>query len=186
MQRFKQIMRVSAGIVAAAVLGGCAAGFSAYGFGPNVEPASRVKINTSFDIPINRARVYFQGGQQVAWGAIDRHTTYCSVLVQNVQYAGQPQQTVSPGTFDIVKVRQRDDDTGRTRIFVASAGDPFDFPSNVTYEIEMRLQSGEQPDVRSLFCAKRVDQLPRGRNLFPKLDEMRAALGELIEIIPPA
>lgn len=168
-----------------ALLAGCASGAAKYGRGPSVDPASTVQINTQFDIPNQRARVYFQDGKQVEWGALYRWNTYCSVLVQNVQYADQPQQTVSPGRFDIVKVRQSNDRYQNARVFVASRDGFIDFPSNITYQVEMRLSSSEQPDVRSLICAKRIDEPAFLRNHYPKLDEMRAALGDLIEINSP-
>lgn len=169
----------------AAVMAGCATGYSTYGGKVAVNPASTVQINGEFDIPNQSARVYFQGGEQVGWGEIDRWTTYCSVLVNNVQYADQPQQTVGPGDFSIVKVRQSNDRYQNARVFVASRDGFFDIPSNVTYKVEMRLNSAEQPDVRSLICAKRVDQIGFGRNHYPKLAEMRTALGDLVEINSP-
>ena len=98
--------------------------------------------------------------------------------MQNVQYSDQPQQTVLPGRFSIVNVRQSDNFLNLG--FIHSAGyQGLNAPSNVTYKVEMRLQSVEQPDVRSLICEKRVDAYGR---YFPTNSEIRTALGDLIEI----
>ncbi len=182
MRNVKSIVHVIMVATAAALSSGCASTYSRNSTGPSVDPASTIKINGSFDIPVNKARVYFQNGARVDWRDIDRWTTYCSVLVQNVQYSDQPQQTVLPGRFSIVEVRQSNDLLKHSRIYVASLGWVYDPPSNVTYKVEMRLQSVEQPNVRSLICEKRVDNYGR---YHPTNSEIRTALGDLIEIETP-
>ena len=180
MKKANRCVRLSAMLVGIVALTGCSGAFSKYAVRPSVEPTSTVQINTTFDIPNQKARVYFQSGEQVRWGEIDRWTAHCSVLVNNVQYADQPQQTVLPGRFDILKVRESNDLRYASRVFVASRdGFFYDPPSNVIYQVEMRLESAEQPDVRALICAKRVDDY--GHH-YPTLAEIRTALGDLIVI----
>ena len=181
MRNVKLIVHVIMVATAAALSSGCASTYSKNSTGLSVDPASTIEINGSFDIPVEKARVYFQNGARVAYREIDRWTTYCSVQMQKVQYSDQPQLIVLPGLFSIVDVRQRDD--FHNLGFINSAGfQGISSPSNVTYKVEMRLQSVEQPDVRSLICEKRVDAYGR---YFPTNSEIRTALGDLIEIETP-
>ncbi len=182
MRKAKLIVRMSLIATVAVLVSACASTGSNYSIGPSVDPASTIQINASFDIPVNKARVFLQNGLQIAEGEIDRWITYCSVLVQNVQYGNQPQQTILPGRFSIVKIRQSNDFEYATRIYVASRRLTYDPPSFLIHQVDMRLQSVEQPNVRSLICAKRVDH--HGHH-FPTLAEIRGALGNLIEIETP-
>ena len=182
MRNVKSIVHVIMLTTAAALSSGCASTYSTNSSGLSVDPASTIKINGSFDIPVNKARVYFQNGARVDWRDIDRWTTYCSVLVQNVQYSDLPQQTVLSGRFSIVDVRQSDDFLNLGFIHSAPFQGVYATPSNVTYKVEMRLQSVEQPDVRSLICEKRVDAYGR---FYPTNSEIHTALGDLIEIETP-
>jgi hypothetical protein len=181
MSKVKSIVRIIIASAVAALFSACASTSSNNSAGLPVDPTSTVKINGSFDIPVEKARVYFQNGAHIDWRDIDRWTTYCSVQMQKVQYSDQPQLTVLPGLFSIVDVRERDDFLNLG--FIRGAGyQGIVAPSNVTYKVEMRLQSVEQPDVRSLICEKRVDAYGR---FFPTNSEIHTALGDLIEIEPP-
>jgi hypothetical protein len=179
----KSIFRTSLLAAAVALVSGCAGTAAKTGAVPAVDPASTIQINGSYDIPVDEARVYFQNGAQIAVGDLqDRRTTYCSVLVQNVQSADQPQQTVLPGLFEIVKIMQTDDWTNARQFFVASLIWVSEHPARITYKVEMRLRSAEQPNVRSLICEK--TSKGRGNN-HPTGSEIDTALGSLIEIIMP-
>jgi len=57
-----------------------------------------------------------------------------------------------------------------------------DLPSYILYRTDMRLNSIEQPDVRFLSCYQKASIYG---DYFPKLGEMRQALGEVIQIITP-
>ncbi|MEM7207228.1 MAG: hypothetical protein AAF434_05355 [Pseudomonadota bacterium] len=166
-------------IALAGVLGACANVTSGpYASAKSLVNAS-VQINSDFAIPDNRARVYFQNGEKFTRTPSDRWTTYCSVLVQDLQQPGAERQIVQPGEFGVTRVKQSNDYTLRSRTFVASREWTYDPPSNVTYKIEMRLASDEQPDVRSLICEKRVDAYGQ---YHPTLAEARTALGDWVEI----
>ena len=182
----KSIFRTSLLATAVALVSGCAGtggGTSANtSSGPAVDPASIIQIHGSYNIPVNKARVYFQNGAEIAQSEIDRWTTYCSMLVQNVQYSDQPQQTVLPGRFEITKVIHSDDARHISRVYVASLIWVRNPQTNITYKVEMRLRSVEQPDVRSLICEKRVDRYGR---YHPSGSEIHTALGSLIEIDMP-
>ena len=60
-------------------------------------------------------------------------------------------------------------------------------PTNVIFELEMRLNSAEQPDVWAMYCARQVTVFsPIFRSsYYPKLADIRVALGNTIEIKSP-
>ena len=160
---------------------GCVNLASQYAIKPQVDLASVVQINHRFAIPNQKARVYIQNGVAITKRDIDKWSTHCSVLMQDVHSAGEPKLTVSPGQFEIIKVRKYDD-----TYFPGSSGSlggwAFERPTNVIFEVEMRLKSAEQPGVRALICAKRVDDYGLHH---PTLAEIRIALGDAIEIKVP-
>lgn len=120
MYKVKSITTISWLIVTASLLGACAGKPTTYTTRPAVNPASTVQIKANLDIPDQRARVFMQNGTVLAEKAINRWDAYCSVLVRDVQYSDQPQQTVQPGHFDILKVRESNDYTTASKIYVAS------------------------------------------------------------------
>jgi hypothetical protein len=167
-------------------LTGCASGtYSKTSKRPAVKPGSYVQLNHEYQIPNEFARVYFRNGKQTLKGDIDRFTPYCYILMHDIRQAGQPQQTIFPGRFYVTKVIESNDYQGGRRTYVASLGSwGFDDgPSNVNYQLEMRLSSGEQPGVRALTCVKNADDYMDRRH--PNLSEIKIALGDLVTIEAP-
>jgi len=165
------------------LLTGCTSVTFSTGYGrPAVKPGSYVQINHEYQIPNEYARVYFQNGKQLLRRNIDRFIPYCSILMQDIREAGQPQQKIFPGRFYVSEVRESNDDNlGRT--YVASLSRKYiEPPSNVDYQLNMRLNSSEQPGVRSLICVKNINTLIPLNRRYPNLSEIRIALGDLIEI----
>ena len=146
---------------------------------PSLNSASIIQINRQLEIPSEKARVYIQDGVEITLRNIDKWSTYCSVLMQDLHTAGTPKLRVSPGKFEIIKLRKYDDTyfPGSFIFFPKWIRDP---PTNVIFEVEMRLKSAVQPGVRALICAKRVDYY--GHHYHPTLAEIRHALGGAIEI----
>ncbi|MEM7294959.1 MAG: hypothetical protein AAF420_16400 [Pseudomonadota bacterium] len=182
MNQFISAARFTVWGVLLAVLAGCASHYPRNTESGEIYAGATVGIQTELEIPDFKARVYFQHGKALNHAPSDRWTTYCSVLVQNVQYPDQARQVVQPGDFGVVRVKQSNDYNNRARVFVASVKWSYDPPSNVTYKTELRLASPEQPDVRSLICEKRVDAYGRYQ---PSFSEIRAALGEHVKIQLP-
>jgi hypothetical protein len=177
----KSIIRVSQISVLAALITAC----SSYDFSKKVAvlPTSVVQVNQPLEIPVGEARIYIQNGKAIAKrGGLDRFSTYCSFLMQDLHVPGEPVLTVSPGRFDVREVRQRNDRFNDSIILVASntwrGGGA---PSNTFFTLEMRLRSAEQPDVRSLFCVKESGF--RGTH-YPSFDEIKIALGDAVTIEP--
>lgn len=147
--------------------------------GLKLNPGATLAINSSFEIPQQFARVYFQAGSQFSdAGDLDKSETYCSLLMNRVQLPGTPQMRVLPGEFAITRVRKFNDRYAMPGVY--DLKDMFlDPPSDVIYEIEMRLQSAEQPEVRALICRNHVNGY---RELYPRLGEIRLALGSLVTL----
>jgi len=162
-----------------ALISACSTSSSRYAAQPSVTPAAVVIVNQLLEIPNKKARVYIQDGAQTAKRDLDPWRVYCSVLMQKLHSAGEPRLSVSPGQFGITKVRDYYEQQYFPGNFVASAREWHYVPPIVIFRIEMRLNSVQQPDVRSLICAKQVESYARH---YPTMAEMRAALGNTIEI----
>ena len=189
MQTVKTIIRIN--IVAAGILltSGCA-GFLSIGEG-SVTPGSVVQVKQPIEIPDNKYRVYIQFGEFVAYQqfggvisykSLDEGSPYCSFLMQSKNSKRGSLVTVAPENFEVVKVRRSVDE-------LSSAGVPGKYYARnaetvnvLAYKLEMRLKSEQQPEVRSLICAKHV--IGYG-NKYPKLEEMHEALGDIINIVVP-
>ena len=185
-----QVIIVKTGfcLFAIAALGSCATSSQSRGAIPAVDPAAVVQINRELQIPSGKARVYLQDGAAITHHNPDIWKTYCSVLMQTVHSAGEPLLRVMPDRFEIRQVREYNDFSYRPRIYVASTASTFsEWPINVIYTVEMRLDSPRQTGVRALICAKHsgTNMSWDRRSYYPNLTEIRAALGDIIEIIEP-
>jgi len=139
----------------------------------SLSQVSVVQINTMLEIPSSKARVYIQNGIQSTKKDIDKWGTYCSVLMQKRHSKGEPLLTVSPGRFDVIKVR-------KTSEFYADRYlNPTQRLDEHIYKIDMRLKSEAQSDVRSLVCAKHFAGIG---SKYPTLEEIRTALGDSVTI----
>ncbi len=180
---FRIISPPSSLIFLIALLTGCASGTYSTGYDrPAVKPGWYVQIHHEYQIPNQFARVHFQNGKQVIEDNIDRFTPHCSILMQDIHEVGQSQQKVFPGRFYISKVIESNDYRfGRT--YVASLNWEHDGPpSNVDYQLDMRLSSSEQTGVRSLICVKNINDYVAYNRRYPNLSEIKMALGDLIDI----
>ena len=175
----KLITRVSFIGILAALITAC----SSYDFSKKIAvlPLSVVQINIPLEIPTGEARIYIQNGEAIARrSGLDRFSTYCSFLMQDLHVPGESVLTILPGRFDVREVRQSNDRFNDTINLVASTMWTADgLPSNTFFTLEMRLKSAEQPDVRSLFCVK--ESSLRGAH-YPNIEEIRIALGDAVTI----
>lgn len=167
---------------------------------PPVDTSFRVQINKQFDSLPNYTRIYFQDGMRVTYQALDRGFTYCRLHVYNPHKKADYLASVTPDSFGIAKVGMYYESswysltgsgiyasvgTGLSS-FNSSFGfyrQPHDPPSYYLYRVEMKLTSPDQPDVQTLICYRKW--ATRG-NFYPRLDGIRRALGDIIEIIPPS
>ena len=164
-------------IAMAGLMAACASLESRYAKQLPVNPGGEIQINFSADIPVNMARVFSQKGELIAKSDIDKNEVFCSVLMHKVQQENGMQLSISPGKFRVIKVRLSNDENHASRIFVSREW-VYDPPSNVNYETELRLQSAEQPEVRSLICVRQIDGYG---NHYPRLADFKKTLGSLVE-----
>jgi len=174
MQHINFIIRTILVTVGLSIASSCAATSS-------VNPASLVQVNRKLEIPNRKARVYIQNGVEIAKHDLDPWAIYCSVQMQKLHKNGEPKLSVSPGQFEIIKVREYNERLQFPGKFVASTNWNY-YPPIVIYETEMRLKSAAQPGVRALICSSQVEGL--GLH-YPTLADIRIALGNAIEIRIP-
>lgn len=175
--KLNELPKVIFVIAMAGLLGACVNFESRYAKKVPVQPGNDIKINITADIPLHLARVYSQNGQLIKKPDIDKNAVFCSVLMNRVQKENASQLSISPGGFRVIKVRLSNDENHMSRTF-ASREWFYDPPSNVNYETELRLQSAEQPEVRSLICVRQIDG---NGNYYPDLSDFKNALGALVE-----
>jgi hypothetical protein len=161
-----------ASLIAGLLLSAGCAGLSS----GSVDPGTLVQINTNFEIPGSKARVYIQNGVHPGFKDLDKWHTFCSVLMQEKHVSGEPALTVSPGSFEVIKVRKY------TEQWADHYLNPAQVYDEIVYRVDMRLKSDEQPGVRSLICAKHFAGVGAP---YPTQEEMKTALGDLIEIKAP-
>jgi len=175
----KLTTRASFIIILAALITAC----SSYDYSKKIAvlPLSIVQVNTPLEIPAGEARIYIQNGEAIARrSGLDRFSTYCSFLMQDLHVPGEPVLIILPGRFDVREVRQSNDRFNDTINLLASTmWTANGLPSNTFFTLEMRLRSADQPDVRSLFCVK--ESSLRGRH-YPNIEEIRIALGDAVTI----
>ncbi len=138
-----------------------------------VDQVSVVQINAQLEIPSGKARVFIQSGIPSSKQDIDEWHTYCSVLMQKLHSKKDPPLTVSPGRFDIVKQRKT------TELYSEPGLNPTQKFDEHIYKVDLRLQSKEQPDVRSLICAVHFAGIG---SAYPGLEDIKTALGDAIAI----
>ena len=144
----------------------------------SADPGSLVQINRPLEIPNGKARLYFQNGVEITKRNIEKMTTYCSIRMRDRHKAGEPKIIISPEQIEIIKLRRSND-------YVHRRND--NSPTNVIFELEMRLNSTEQPGVMALYCAKQVLVMKgvNTRQYYPNNTEIITALGNSIEIMAP-
>ena len=142
----------------------------------SVDPGTLVLINTNLEIPSSKARVYIQNGVHPWFKDLDKWHTFCILLIQKKHVRGEPALTVSPGSFEVIKVWKYSEQLSDHHDSGRHAYDEY------VYRVDMRLKSGEQPGVRSLICAKHFAGVGAP---YPTQEEMKTALGDLIEIKAP-
>lgn len=157
---------------------GCATQSSYNTAQASVDPGSLVQINRPLEIPNGKARLYFQNGVEITKRNIEKMTTYCSIRMRDRHKAGEPKIIISPEQIEIIKLRRSND-------YVSRRND--NSPTNVIFELEMRLNSTEQPGVMALYCAKRVMVMVfvNSNQYYPNNTEIITALGNSIEIMAP-
>ena len=145
-----------------------------------------VSVKQAFEDLPNGTYIDFQQGQRILPGNLDRWSTYCRLFVYNHARGADYSTSVLPGTFTIseVKIGYQSSDYPNNPIFGRISWGVRDVPSFYLYQVGMRLDSPDQPEVRSLICYKKW-ATPRA-NEYPTLAQIRTALGNQIVVnLPP-
>ncbi|MEM7564936.1 MAG: hypothetical protein AAF353_18090 [Pseudomonadota bacterium] len=162
---------------------------------PPVDNGFELQINQAFsDLP-NYTRIYFQNGERVIQGNLDRWSTYCRLHVYNREHKAEYLTSVSAGSIPIAHVSNQRQSSNRvysdSGLQIASIGGignfrhyttgrtHFDPPSFYLYRVKMELSSDQQPDLQTLTCSKKW--ATRG-DYYPTLEEIRGALGDSITL----
>lgn len=173
-------------IFAVVLITGCAG--KKYAVVPPVNTAYNLQVNQSFEQLPNYTRIYFQQGNRVIQGNLDRWTTYCRLHVYNKTQQADYLTAVEKGIFGVSEVsiyRQSSRYVNGWNIYASNANgfglysQGVDLPSYYLYRVELKLDSTDQPDVQTLICSKKW--ATRG-NYYPSLAEIREALGDIVEL----
>ena len=154
---------------------------------PISEPIGRgsvLRLQQPFADLANGSHVDFQHGRRIAPGNLDRWTTYCRLYVYDPTRGAEHRISLGPGEFKVIEVEMNYSSSD----FPGMVGPGFGHmswavrtaPAYYLYKFGMRISSPDQPEARSLDCYKKWGT-PRA-NQYPTLDEIRAALGDLIKV----
>ena len=185
MQGISVVIRGVVTVTGIVLVSGCGISFKNDPVQPRVTTALVVQVNQNLEIPNRKARVYIQDGIKAALRDVDKWSTYCSLRMKDRHNEGEPKLAISPGQFEIIKVREFNDSMYFPGTFVVSLSS--DFPLDVIFEVEMRLKSSQQPDVWAMYCARQMTVYsPIFRSsYYPKLADISVALGNTVEIKAP-
>lgn len=137
----------------------------------SVPVGSKLILNKEITIPANRSRRYFQNGRAVLKKEIDIYYPHCSLLMNT---PADHERVVKPTIFEIYKVVD-DSDYAQLPVYVASRDFPYvDGPTIVGYASIYYLRSAEEPDVRSLECARWDDPVSIR---YLSINEVKKAVG---------
>jgi hypothetical protein len=144
-----------------------------------------LQVQQVFDELPNGTYLDFQQGQRIQPGNLDRWSTYCRLYVYNPDHGADYRTSVEPGTLRIsaVKADYHSSDYPPQPHFGQFSWGVRDLPAYYLYQVGMRLNSPDQPEVRSLVCYKKW-AVPRV-NQYPTLAEIRAALGDQLKLDLP-
>jgi len=173
----------------AMLLGGCAGLESPDPASPYYAYSSGwiVQLKRSLTIEPGAATVRLQYGRIVPRNSVQEHDPFCVVELDTVRDAPQ---TLQPGRFEVLRVARFIDPISvaakspwvKARL-VYDDGEP----SFLYYITEFRLRDPAQPNLRSMRCA--WNQLAPGNRMLMRhltLGEIQGALGDWMQLIPPA
>ncbi|MEW8037403.1 MAG: hypothetical protein AB2817_15170 [Candidatus Thiodiazotropha sp.] len=125
-------------------------------------------------------RTFLQRGRQMSLGDFDRYRANCNFEVGRLS---DEVQQIEPDTFVIKRVQRLTTEVVRNPDhrprFIAAEFDPSS--PIVTHGYHLWLSSEKQPDVMRVTCRGAFDDLSRAEP--PSIDEIREALGEIVELV---
>lgn len=168
------------------LVGGCAELSSPDPASPHVYSSGwTLRLDRSLTIEPGAATVRLQYGRIVPRNSVQEHDPFCVVELNTV---GTGPQTVKPDSIEVRRVR-------RSVSHIAAAPSAFGgtafawddgSPTFLYYITEFQLHSAAQPDLRTMTCA--WNQMAPGNTGLMRhltLDEIRSALGDWMQLLPP-
>jgi hypothetical protein len=168
----------------AIALSGC--GYTSKPTPPAVKPGASLQINRGFDALPNGSYIYFQNGANLPRRQLDKWSAYCALYVYNSEFGADYVTSVQPGRFQVSRslngrevVDSRDQNLSDTKLAGLVSWPGYDPPSYILYHTRLYLWSADQPDVKNLTCFQRAGNYG---DYYPRFEQMKAALGDLIQI----
>jgi hypothetical protein len=141
-----------------------------------VPVGSKLILNKEITIPANLARRYFQDGRAMQKNEVDIYYPHCSILMNTlVDY----ERVIKPTVFEIYEIEDQRDYAQRPVYVASSFLNSIDGQTITGYATLYFLRSPDEPDVRSLECARWDAPL---HIQFLSINEVTKALGEYFSL----
>ena len=155
---------------------------------PPLNEGGIVRIKQPFTNIANGGHIDFQQGQRIAPGNLDKWSTWCRLYVYDHTRDADYLIGLAPGDFLVGTVRMGNRSSDFPNWSIHGIGffprGVRELPAYYLYQVSMPLTSPEQPELRSLDCYRKW-ATPHA-NQYPTLAEIRAALGDYLELIQAA
>jgi len=177
-------VRLALTILFATTIAAC--GIPAKRVEPAVSTGTSLQIKQSFENLPNGSKIYFQSGNALKIGQVDRWSPYCELYVINKNQQADYHTSVSPGRFEVTgsKFNEEYVDNQNFESFesiqlASRLWDGDGPPSYILYSSILHLWSSQQPDVKTLTCSQKASTYG---DYHLTLSQIQQALGPSIEL----
>ena len=153
---------------------------------PAVSTGADLQINQSFENLPNGSKLYFQSGNQLKIGQVDKWSPYCELYVFNRNQQADYHTSVLPGRFEVTGSKFDEEYVDNEDFYntqpiklVSRLWDGDGPPSYILYGTILNLSSSQQPDVKTLTCSQKASTYG---DYHLTLTQIRQALGKIIEL----
>ena len=177
-------MHLVSTMLLATTIAGCA--YQSKSVQPAVPGGASLQINQSYQALPNSSKLYFQGGNRIESGQLDRWTAYCELYVFNRNKQADYQTSVLPGRVEVIASKFDEEYVENQHIekfqpiqlasWLWEGDGP---PSYILYSTTMHLSASQQPDIKLLSCAQKASTYG---DYHLTLAQIRQALGNLIQL----
>ncbi len=163
-----------------------ACGIPAKRIEPAVNTGASLQINRSFENLPNGSKLYFQGGNRINAGQLDRWSPYCELYVFNRNKQADYHTSVLPGRFEVTGskfdeeyVDNQNFEDSKPILLASRLWANDGPPSYILYSTILHLRSSRQPDVKYLTCSQKASTYG---DYHLTRSQIRQALGKIIEL----
>jgi hypothetical protein len=137
-----------------------------------------IALNEPLTVTVEEIRIFIQRGQVIHNSELDLYAVDCELEMQTLS---DKERLIQPDRFDIKKISQESSPIVMASPYqIASLQQIASSPADIKRSWIFYLHSEKQPEVRALIC--RGVQNPEESARLPELEEMQAALGDLITL----